>query len=59
MNSLKRSVLLAAAAALAASPVLAQVDLELAGNALAQYPFFEFVRAFNADEMSKVIGEIP
>jgi hypothetical protein len=54
MNSLKRSALLAAAAALAASPALAQVDLELAGNALAQYPFFEFVRAFNADAAVQV-----
>jgi len=54
MNSLKRSTLLAAAAALAASPALAQVDLELAGNALAQYPFFEFVRAFNADASVQV-----
>jgi hypothetical protein len=54
MNSLKRSALLAAAAALAASPALAQVDLELAGNALAQYPFFEFVRAFNADASVQV-----
>jgi hypothetical protein len=49
MGRLKASVLFVVAAALAASPAFAQVDLELAGNALGQYPFFEFVRAFNAN----------
>src|SRR5262245_40558376 len=49
MNKPRSLMLSAAVVALCAGPASAQVDLELAGNALGQYPFFEFVRAFNAD----------
>lgn len=48
------SVPFAAVVALCAAPAAAQVDLELAGNALGQYPFFDFVRAFNADAAVQV-----
>ena len=49
MSRRMSSALFAVAVALCAAPAAAQVDLELAGNTLAPYPFFEFVRAFNAD----------
>jgi len=48
------SMLFAAAVALGAAPAAAQVDLELAGNALNEYPFFEFVRAFNTNAAVQV-----
>ena len=48
------SMLFAAVVALCAAPAAAQVDLELAGNSLAAYPFFEYVRAFNADASVQV-----
>jgi hypothetical protein len=54
MRRATSSVLLAAAVALCAAPAAAQVDLELAGNALGQYPFFEFVRAFNGNAAVQV-----
>ena len=41
--------------ALLSSPATAQVTkTELAGNSLSQYPFFEYVRAFNVDAPVKV-----
>jgi hypothetical protein len=49
MNRLKPSLFLAAALALSSSQAVAQVDVELAGNALPQFPFFEYVRAFNTN----------
>src|SRR5688572_2472548 len=49
MNRLKPSLFLVAALALSSSQAVAQVDIDLAGNALPQFPFFEFVRAFNAN----------
>jgi chlorophyllase-like protein len=48
------STLFAVAVALCAAPATAQVDLELAGNSVGPYPFFEYVRAFNADASVKV-----
>lgn len=54
MSRPKPLMLVAAALALCAAPAAAQVDLELAGNAIGQYPFFEFVRAFNADAAVQV-----
>jgi hypothetical protein len=53
MSRFKVGILLAAVVVLAA-PAAAQVDLELAGNGLAQFPFFEFVRAFNSNAAVQV-----
>jgi hypothetical protein len=49
MNGLKTALSYAAGLALFAVPASAQVDLELGGNALPRYPYFEYVRAFNAN----------
>ena len=59
MSRLNRRLLFAMVAAfsgavISAAPAAAQVDLELAGNSLSGSPFFEYVRAFNADASVQV-----
>src|SRR5258708_9170401 len=44
-----RLALLAAPLALLPTLAAAQTDTELAGNALSGFPYFEYVRAFNAN----------